>query len=274
MSPTRAARCAAFALVVVQAAVVVASGCNTYSSVANAGPADGGDDDGSSDSDAPDSADAPADANPFGDAGCSWFCESFDEATWPGPGWDPLTVLRGAVLGTVDAPHFSPPHALEAFLGADASANAVGLAPRTYFGSFAEVRCSMQLQLQAVATTDLATLVSLDFQDEDAGTWSFTFAVNGYKSEIDLGETNAVAPDVIDIFPLGVWLEIGFDVRLGNATRFTVNGGVQNHLAQSPAADAGPRTFVRAHLELGANRTASGKDWRVDYDDVACDVLP
>jgi hypothetical protein len=108
----------------------------------------------------------------------------------------------------------------------------------------------------------------------DAGTWGWSFDINGNKNHVELSETNAISADIVDIFPLGLWFQVGFDLRLGTPTLFTVNGAVQNHPAQSGAADAGPRTFVRADIKFGADRTSSGKNWQVDYDDIACDVLP
>jgi hypothetical protein len=248
------------------ASVVAAAACTSFGS--DTSPSAAGDDGGAGGGDA-DAARADVDAAQFGDSSCSWFCENFDEATWPGAGWDPLHTSGNPTFGRVDEPHVSPPHAFEVLLGQDASVG-TAFAPRTHVGSFAEVRCSFQLQLQAVGT-DSAHLIYLNLEEADGGKWDFNVSVEASRN-VDLGETNG--GDVLDRIQLGQWLLVGFDLRLGTPTRFTVNGVVVNHPAMSAAGDAGPHTFTRASLELGADRSGGSKDWRVDYDDVACDVLP
>jgi hypothetical protein len=267
----RSAWLAMFSTVAI-ASVAAIEACSTFGSddtaVADAGDEAGQPSDGGGEADA----DAGAEAS-FGDSSCSWFCESFDEPDgWPGPGWGPLEAVNGGVIGVVDATFVSPPRSLRATLGSDAGANASASAPRTYFGAFAEVRCTMRIKAESIAD-DFATIVELDLGDADGGgTWTTQLSLNAISRETELQENTA--PDFLPLFPLGEWLLVGVDIRLGTGTRVTINGLLQNHPTASPAADAGARTFSSAMIGLGALRTGGTQEWRIDFDDVACDLLP
>ena len=214
---------------------------------------------------APDAADAQS-----VDGGCSWFCDDFDHDPWPGPGWGSEGDYMGGTVGLTDATFLSPPRSLRSLLSDASTGIAAGVYPRTYLGNFTALHCKVAVQLE-VRGDDFASFLRVTAKVADAGgDWALGLEMRPLSTLLDEQGTvdNTLAP-----LPVGGWTVIGVDLKLGEPTRITFNGAVQN--GSSPASDAGASPFVSATITLGAQRNSGPNgEWRVDYDDVTCSIDP
>lgn len=204
------------------------------------------------------------------DGACSWFCDDFDHDPWPGPGWGSPTNYQGGTIGLTDAAFLSPPRSLRSLLSDASVAIAAGLYPRAHLGVFTALHCKVAVQVEARGA-DFANILGVTAKVADAGgDWAVGLRM---QSATTLVDENEVIDNTLPALPVGGWTVIGIDLKLGEATRITFNGAVQN--GPSPASSAAPAPFVSATVTLGAQRNAGPNgEWRLDYDDVACSIDP